>query len=191
MARAQSAHPAGRLTLPSPFGNMLGFTSDIQEVSMRKKTGWVLWCVLACAVPAMAQTGSKAAPAASGHEATEKALIANERKVADAVAKHDVKTFSSFVTQDGWSADGNGFMKVSDFTKAFDKLKVTEWHIADEKVSWIDDKSAIVIYTWTGKGTWDGQPVPQKVYASTVWTERNGKWLAVYHQESGATPPGK
>jgi hypothetical protein len=33
------------------------------------------------------------------------------------------------------------------------------------------------------------QPVPPMTYASTVWTERNGKWVAVFHQESAAAPP--
>jgi hypothetical protein len=31
--------------------------------------------------------------------------------------------------------------------------------------------------------------MPETVYASTVWTERNGKWVAVFHQETGAAPP--
>ena len=35
------------------------------------------------------------------------------------------------------------------------------------------------------------QPVPENVYASTVWTERNGKWVAVFHQETTAAPPAK
>jgi hypothetical protein len=57
------------------------------------------------------------------------------------------------------------------------------------QVTWIDDKSAVVAYTWMGKGTFMNQPMPETVYASTVWTERNGKWVAVFHQESPATPP--
>jgi hypothetical protein len=31
----------------------------------------------------------------------------------------------------------------------------------DAKVTWIDDKSAIVTYTWMGKGTYMNQPVPE------------------------------
>lgn len=66
---------------------------------------------------------------------------------------------------------------------------ITEQHIVEPKVTWIDDKSAIVTYTWTGKGTWMKQPVPGKTYASTVWTERNGKRVGVYHHETPAAPP--
>lgn len=136
---------------------------------------------LACAAPGFAQPTSKAA--------TEKALIANENKVNEAVAKHDMKTFNDLVAADALSADGGGFMKVADFTKSIDQVKVTSWHIMNAQVTWIDDKSAVVTYTWMGAGTYMNQPMPDTVYASSIWTERNGKWVAVFHQESAATPP--
>jgi hypothetical protein len=31
--------------------------------------------------------------------------------------------------------------------------------------------------------------VPDQTIASTVWTERSGKWVAVFHQESVLGPP--
>ncbi len=148
---------------------------------MRSRVLAMAFLVLGCAAPAFAQAASKAA--------TEKALIANENKVSEAVAKHDLKTFNDLVAADGASADMGGFMKVADFTKTFDQVKISAWHIMDPKVMWIDDKSAIVTYTWMGKGTYMNQPLPETAYASTVWTERNGKWIAVFHQETGAAPP--
>jgi len=137
--------------------------------------------MLACTAAAVAQAGSKAA--------IEKTLIANESKINEAVAKHDVKTFNDLVAADALSADGNGFMKVADFVKTMDQMKVASWHTMDEKVTWVNDKTAVVGYTWMGSGTYNNQPVPPTVYASTVWTERNGKWVAVFHQESAAAPP--
>jgi len=134
-----------------------------------------------CGAALFAQAGSKAA--------IEKTLIANENKVSEAVAKHDVKTFTDLVDVDGLAADQNGFMKVADFVKSMDQLKVTSWHIMDTQVSWVDDKTAIVRYTWMGAGTYMGQPFPSTVYASTVWTERNGKWVAMFHQETPMAPP--
>ncbi len=136
---------------------------------------------LGCATAAFAQAGSKAA--------TEKALIANENKINEAVAKHDTKTFTDLVAADAVSADMNGFMKVSDFVKTMDQMKVNSWHIMNPQVVWVNDKTAVVGYTWMGSGTYMNQPVPETTYASTVWTERNGKWVAVFHQESTAAPP--
>jgi hypothetical protein len=134
-----------------------------------------------CTAAALAQAGSKAA--------IEKTLIANENKVNEAVAKHDVKTFTDLVASDAMSADQSGFMKVGDFVKSMDQMKVNSWHIMSPQVVWVNDKTAVVGYTWMGSGTYQGQPFPETTYASTVWTERNGKWVAVFHQESPAAPP--
>ncbi len=116
----------------------------------------------------------------------DKALIANERKMNDAVAKGDKATFQALVSPNAWSADGGGFMKVSDFIAMFDQVKVSSWSMSDEKVNWLDGNNAIVTYKWTGAGTFQGQPVPGTVYVSTVWTKKGDKWVATYHQESEA-----
>lgn len=138
--------------------------------------------VSAVAVPAFAQASKAAA---------EKTIIANENKVNDAVAKHDLKTFNELVAADAVSGDDAGFMKASEFTKSIDQLKVSAWHIMNTQVMWIDDKSAVLTYTWMGKGTYMNQPIPETTYASSVWTERNGKWVVVYHQETPARPAAK
>jgi hypothetical protein len=148
---------------------------------MRARFAAAALLTIGCGAGLFAQAGSKAA--------IEKTLIANENKVSEAVAKHDVKTFTDLVATDGLSADQGGFMKVADFLKSIDQVKVTSWHIMDAQVSWVDDKTAIVRYTWMGAGTYMGQPFPPTVYSSTVWTERNGKWVAVFHQETPMAPP--
>jgi hypothetical protein len=129
------------------------------------------------------------AAAASGQSALDATLIANERKVNEAVAKGDKATFTSFVAAEGMAADGNGFMKVSDFVSAFDQIKVKTWKMTDEKVWPVDASTAIVTSTWTGSGTFQGQKLPSKTYCSTVWTKKGDKWVAVYHQESEAVKP--
>jgi hypothetical protein len=127
--------------------------------------------------------------AAQDKAATEKALIANESKVNDAVAKGDKAAFTALVASDSMMADGTGVMTTADFLPVFDSIKVTTWKISDAKVEWVDASTAIVIYTWTGAGTFQGQKLPPKTYASTVWTKKGDKWVAVYHQESAAMPP--
>jgi hypothetical protein len=131
-----------------------------------------------------------AAPKATAdHSALEKALIANENKVADAMMKKDKAAFAALVSADGWSIDGNGFMKTSDMTAALDQLVIKSYKISEEKVSWVDPNTAIVAYKWTGSGSFAGQPFPSNVYASTVWTKKADKWVAVFHQESEAAKP--
>ena len=124
----------------------------------------------------------------------EKTIIANERAINDAVVKVNVAGFTQFVAADGWSVDGmSGRMAVADFIKGFDQMakdmKVTSWDITDSQVQWVDATTAVHSYKWTGVGTYQGQPMPSPVWASTVWTKKNGKWMAMFHQESVVTPP--
>jgi hypothetical protein len=135
---------------------------------------------LGCA-PAFAQAGAKAS--------IEKTLIANENRINEAVAKHDSKAFLDLIAPDAVAADMAGFSKAADFTKTMDQLKISTWHLMDTKVMWIDDKAAVVTYKWMGKGTYMNEPLPETTYSSTVWVERNGKWLALFHQETAAAPP--
>src|SRR4051812_23201216 len=95
--------------------------------------------VLATSTGAFAQGATRTA--------TERTLIANEQKVADAIAQHDLKTFNELVAPDGIAADDTGFMKPSDMGKTIDKLEIGSFHIMDSKVMWVDDKSAVVTYT--------------------------------------------
>jgi hypothetical protein len=125
--------------------------------------------ILAAAALALATSGTLFAQAGS-KAATEKTLIANENKVNEAVAKHDAAAFNALVAADAVSADMGGFMKVADFVKTMDQVKVTTWHIMNAQVVWVDDKTAVVGYTWMGKGSYMNQPMPETVYASTVWT---------------------
>ena len=125
--------------------------------------------------------------------AAEKTLIANERAVNEAVAKGDLAGFKQHVSADGWSMDGMmGRMAVAEFIKTFPQMtkdmKIASWDISDFKTVWVDANTAVLTYKWTGKGTYQGQPIPSPTWSSTVWTKRNGKWTAVFHQESAGAP---
>jgi len=134
---------------------------------------------------AVAQT-----PSASSHAAIEKQVVANERVVNDAVAKGDMKTFHANVASDAVGIDPTGIAKINapDFDKMLLANKIQSWNIDASQFFWISDAAVVHMYRWTGKGTYEGQPIPSPTWASTVWTNRGGKWLAVFHQESTAVP---
>lgn len=115
--------------------------------------------------------------------ALEKALIANEQKINEAVAKGDKATFSSLVAADAVSVDKGGFMPIAEFLKVFDQIKIKNWKIDNPQVHWVDANNAIVNYTWTGAGTFMNQPVDSPTLASTLWTKKGTKWTATFHSE--------
>jgi hypothetical protein len=148
----------------------------------------VFWAVLALTtmVSAWAQ-----APAAQNRAATEKQILTLERAINEAIAKGDMKSFHANVAPDTVGIDSGGITKVNtpDFDKMMQQAKIQSWDIDATQFSWINDNTVIILYRWTGKGTFQGQPVPSPVWTSTVWTNRGGKWMAVFHQESVAMSP--
>jgi hypothetical protein len=134
----------------------------------------------------LARIASAQAPAAANHAAVEKQLIANERTINEAIAKGDMKGFNALVASDAVSMDSGGIMKTSDpnFEKMVKEMKLTSWNIEGSQFYWINDNTVVHMYKWSGKGTYQGQPVPSPTWASTVWANKGGKWTAVFHQES-------
>lgn len=128
-------------------------------------------------MPAM----SKAAPA------TDEALLANERAMLEALEKHDADAFQAMVAPGAWSVDANGLSKVSDFIPVIPQMAMTNWKMNDPKVVHVDANTSIVTYTWTGTATMPGMPPQDKpTYISTTWTNKDGKWLVIFHQETEA-----
>jgi hypothetical protein len=170
---------------------------------MKKKAVWTLGVLVLSAGLAAGQekpTASKkpapAAPvaksaAAGDHAATEKAIVANENKVLAALSKQDKAGFSALMGPGSIAADETGFMKVDDFVSMIDQLKMSAYKISDSKFLWVDPSTVVHYFTWTGTGSFQGQPFKSPTYASTVWTKKGGTWLAVFHQESIAAAPAK
>jgi ketosteroid isomerase-like protein len=148
---------------------------------------------LVCAVGLAAQGGqmragqAKAAPAMD-KAAIEKAIIANEQAIDAAFKKGDPVAFKALIADDAVSVDEGGATPIAEFVKMFKDIKVTEATMTGFKVQWVDANTAILTYTWTGKGTFMGQAMKSPTYASTVWNKRGDKWLAVFHQETLAAP---
>jgi hypothetical protein len=123
----------------------------------------------------------------------EKTIIANERAISASFAKGNLAGFKEHVATDGFAIDPvMGPMTVAEFVKGWDAMvkdmKIASWDITDSKVQWVDANTAVHFYKWTGKGTFQGQPMPSPTWASTVWTKKNGKWAAVFHQETLVAP---
>ena len=144
-----------------------------------RRTGAVLTAALMVASVAWAQ----------GNAADEKKIIANEKMINESFMKKDAKMFHMMVDPQGVGLDGGGATKVADMDKMMQQANITDFKIDMEKVMWISPDVAVLTYRWTGHGTMNGQPFPNTSYVSTVYAkQKNGDWLAKFHQESMAFP---
>ena len=138
-------------------------------------------------------TATDAPQAPPDRAAIEKTLMANENKINDAFSKKDIATLKTLIADDGVGVDPMGANTAAEMFKQLPTMdmKVSDTKLSDFKFLWVDANTVVMTYTWTGKGTMMGQPVPSPAYASTVWTKRGNAWKAVFHQETIAAPPQK
>jgi hypothetical protein len=147
---------------------------------MRRITGILSAIVFLTLVVTHAQEKTAAKP----NDTTEQVLVANERALQNAVAKADAASFLSLVDGDGVWTTKQGFTPMKLLANGLDAYELTKWDIVNPRVTRIDENSAIVLYAWTGTGTFQNQPVASTMLASTVWSKRDGKWVAIHHQQT-------
>jgi hypothetical protein len=140
--------------------------------------------VISAMLLALAVTEAQQKTLATPNDTTEKTLVANERALYDAVAKADKGSFQSLVLPEGVWTTPLGFTPMNLLADALDNFQLPKWGMENPRVIWSDDNSALLLYARTGGGTLGEQRFAATTLASTLWTKRNGKWVAVYHQET-------
>ena len=140
--------------------------------------------ILPAMLLALAMTEQPQQTTAKPADTTQEALLANERALLAAVAKADRVAFSSLVLPEGIWANSTGFIPMNLLVNGLDGFQITRWDMVNPHVTRLDENSALVLYAWTGRGRMGNRPLPQTTVVSTVWTRRNGNWLAAHHQET-------
>jgi len=148
--------------------------------------------VLACS---LLEAGLATAQTAADRPAVEKQIVANEKAIIAAILKNDPKTFHSYGVPDGGALLGDqGPMKGgADFDKIMSQMKTdctfAKVELAESNFYWFNDMTVVHMFKENMDGTCKGQRLPAAVWSSTVWTNKGGKWLSAFHQETEAVAP--
>ena len=128
---------------------------------------------------------AKPKPAMS-KKALERKLVASEKSLWEAFKNKKPDVFNKTLTADGFQIDASGMTAKADIAKGMSECDIKDYSLSDFKLTSIGASAALLTYKGTQHGTCGGQAVPETVYASTVWVDRGGKWMAQFHQESSA-----
>ena len=148
--------------------------------------------VLAFASFGFAQTQATASPSPSpkpkpamSKAALLKKLSANETKLWEAWKNKDSKPFQAWLVADGVMIGDQGIGKKSDVVQmmASAPCEIKSFTLSDWKLSMANADAAMLTYKGTADGTCAGQAIPT-VWASSLWVNRKGKWMAFSHQET-------
>ncbi len=141
-------------------------------------------------------TNANMAPATKATVAlTEADAIAKEKATWEALTKKDYETFGNDLNSDYVEIGSEGIYDKPGILAYLKELTLTETTFSDWKYLTIDKDAVIVTYQVNIKGTFKGEAIPAGPYrASSVWVNRDGKWQAIFYQETlakaaPATPP--
>lgn len=118
----------------------------------------------------------------------EKSLMDMEKQAWTAFGKGDSKFFEGFLSDDSMLVDGSGASGKTESVKmiAGKPCTLNSFNFNNFKVTMLNTNTALVTYDATQNGMCGTMAMPAKVYASSVYVKRKGKWLAAFHQESAA-----
>jgi len=178
-------------------GTMNG--EPIPETSMRASSVWVKRGGKLLAVfhqdsevkpaspppPAKAATKPAASPAAPFAAATLSANAeANEKAVWAALTAKEWNVFGSYLSSDFIEVEADGIYDHAGAIKGVEGFDFSKATLSAWRQVKIDDEASLVTYTVKMPGA-----KPDTSYHSSVWSTRNGKWLAVFHQGTPLAPP--
>jgi len=129
--------------------------------------------------------------AAEGGPSVKQTLIAREKEVFEAFKQRKASTFNEYLSDDFIGVDGAGWTHKSDQADAMTDTELKDYSLDDIKLVKATKNVAILTYKLTQHGTYKGEPMPAKVFATSVWAKNGDKWIAVLHQETpvqGTTP---
>jgi hypothetical protein len=158
----------------------------------------VLITAAACATtptntgPATTANANVATKSKSTASLSEADAIAKEKAAWDAIKRQDLAAFGDMLASDYVEVAGDGVYNKTDIITSLKDFKISDVTYSDWKALPIDEDAVILKYNVTVKATNKGQAVPPGPYHSaSAWVNRDGKWLAVYYQETLAktSPP--
>lgn len=123
---------------------------------------------------------------AMGQSSPEKALIDREKALWEIVKNKQADEFRKYYADgySGVSSDG-----VKDINQEVEGVRIVElknYSLADTKVVFPNKDTAVMTYKVTVEGSYQGQDISGVYYASSVWVNQGGKWLAILHTEAKA-----
>ena len=169
--------------------------SNPEEIYPMKKISLAALCVLAFATFCFAQPEPAASPSPSPKPRMSKAqlqkkLQANETALWNAWKNKDSKPFQTWLAPNAVLVGGEGVGAKADVVKELAAMpcEVKSFTLSDWKLTMVDLDAAFLTYKGVADGTCAGKPIPP-VWASSLWVNRRGRWVAFSHQETDVRTP--
>lgn len=113
------------------------------------------------------------------------AVIAQEKAIWDTIKAKSLDNFGGMLADDFVYVTNDGIYDKAGTLNGIRQLDLTDHSFSDWKSIMLDKDTALLTYLVNMKGTSGGQPIPPTpLRASSLWINRNGKWVGVFHQDT-------
>ena len=112
-------------------------------------------------------------------------IIATEKKLWEAWKNKDAKPFKANLAADSVMIGERGVAGKADIVKEMASMpcEVKSFELSDFKTTFINSGTVLLTYKGVADGACAGTALPA-VWASSVYVNRGGRWLAASHQET-------
>lgn len=120
----------------------------------------------------------------TGQGSLQEQVVAQERKELDSIKSGDMTLFASLIAEEAVFVDSHGTAGKTEVVKNTANFKLLEYTMEDIKFVPLSAKSGVIAYRLVQKASSHGQEFTNQIYASAIWTERGGRWLCLFSQET-------
>lgn len=114
-------------------------------------------------------------------------IVSKEREELDSLKTGKMELFSSLLADEAVFVNAHGSADKAEVVKNTSDFRLQEYSMEDVRFVPVSDGSGLIVYKLTEKGTSHGKEFAAEVYVSALWTERAGKWICLFSQETAAT----
>ena len=129
---------------------------------------------------------AKAKGKAMGQNLPDKVLIDRERELWEIVKTKQIDAFRKYYADNYSGVSSDGVKDINQEVEGVRNVDLKNYSLADTKVVFPNKGTAVLTYKVTVEGSYQGQDISGVYYASSVWVNQGGKWLAVLHTEAKA-----
>jgi len=154
------------------------------------KTASILIVVVAILISGLLleRPAVSAAAAQAQGGSLEQQIVAKEREGLDALKTGNVELFGNLTADDALLVDAQGPASKAQVLKNVAGFTLTDYSMDDVRFVPLSATSGLIEYKITEKGVSHGKEFAAQAYVSSIWAQREGKWLCLFSQETAARP---
>ena len=113
-------------------------------------------------------------------------IVLKERQELDMLKSGNTQEFASLIADEAVFVDPRGTASKAEVVAHVTDFKLLEYTMEEIQFVPLSARSGVIAYKLVEKASAHGREFAVTAYASAVWTERNGKLVCVFSQETPA-----